>query len=32
MEEEIKSIIRACDAAIRQEDFDTLVDYYTDDA
>lgn len=32
MEEEIKQIIRACDTAIRQEDFDTLMAYYTDDA
>lgn len=32
MEEEIKQIIQACDTAIRQEDFDTLMAYYTDDA
>lgn len=32
MEEEIKQIIQACDTAIRQEDFDTLMTYYTDDA
>jgi uncharacterized protein (TIGR02246 family) len=32
MEHEIKDLIRKCDLAIRQENFDTLMDYYTDDA
>lgn len=32
MEHELKSIIKKCDTAIKQEDFDTLMNYYTDDA
>jgi len=32
MEHELKEIIKKCDTAIRQEDFDTLMNYYTDDA
>lgn len=32
MEHELKELIRKCDLAIRQEDFDTLINYYTDDA
>jgi len=32
MEHELKEIIKNCDLAIKQEDFDTLVNYYTDDA
>jgi len=32
MEHELKEIIKKCDNAIKQEDFDTLVNYYTDDA
>ena len=32
MEHELKEIISKCDLAIKQEDFDTLVNYYTDDA
>ncbi|MEK3711864.1 nuclear transport factor 2 family protein [Bacillus sp. FSL K6-1005] len=32
MEQQIKEIIAACDAAIRNEDFDTLMNYYTEDA
>lgn len=32
MEHELKEFIRKCDLAIKQEDFDTLMNYYTDDA
>jgi uncharacterized protein (TIGR02246 family) len=32
MEHEIKELIRKCDAAIKSEDFDTLMNYYTEDA
>ena len=32
MEHELKELIKVCDIAIKQEDFDTLMDYYTDDA
>lgn len=32
MEHEIKDLIKKCDLAIKQEDFDTLMNYYTDDA
>ncbi|MEC1621550.1 YybH family protein [Bacillus mojavensis] len=32
MEQQIKEIISACDVAIRNEDFDTLMNYYTEDA
>ena len=32
MEHELKEFINKCDLAIRQEDFDTLMNYYTDDA
>ncbi|NEU31247.1 DUF4440 domain-containing protein [bacterium LRH843] len=34
MEHELKEIIKKCDIAIKQEDFDTLMNYnyYTDDA
>lgn len=32
MEHELKDLINKCDIAIKQEDFDTLIDYYTDDA
>jgi uncharacterized protein (TIGR02246 family) len=32
VEHEINEIIRACDIAIKQNDFETLIDYYTDDA
>ena len=32
MEHEIKEAIRKCDLAIKQEDFDTLMNYYTEDA
>ncbi|MEG7283392.1 YybH family protein [Bacillus sp. 0909A] len=32
MEQQIKEIIAACDKAIRNEDFDTLMNYYTEDA
>jgi uncharacterized protein (TIGR02246 family) len=32
MDHEIKDLIKRCDLAIRQENFDTLMDYYTDDA
>ena len=28
----LQEIIRKCDTAIKQEDFDTLMDYYTEDA
>lgn len=32
MEHELKEFIKKCDTAIKQEDFDTLMSYYTDDA
>lgn len=32
MEHELKDIIKKCDTAIKQEDFDTLMNYYTTDA
>lgn len=32
MEHELKELIKKCDLAIKQEDFDTLMNYYTDDA
>src|SRR4051794_4088629 len=32
MEHELKELIRKCDQAIKQEDFDTLMNYYMDDA
>lgn len=32
MEHELKELIKKCDAAIRREDFDTLMNYYTDEA
>ncbi|MCV0026749.1 YybH family protein [Bacillus sp. XT-2] len=32
MEQQIKEIISACDVAIRNENFDTLMNYYTEDA
>lgn len=32
MEHELKEIIEKCDKTIKQEDFDTLKNYYTDDA
>ena len=32
MEHELKEIIKKCDLAIKKEDFDTLMNYYTDDA
>lgn len=32
MEHEIKGVIRECDLAIKQEDFDALMDYYCEDA
>lgn len=32
MAHELKEIIKKCDLAIKQEDFDTLMNYYTDDA
>lgn len=32
MEHALKEVIKKCDYAIRQEDFDTLMKYYTDDA
>jgi uncharacterized protein (TIGR02246 family) len=32
MEHELKELIRKCDLAIKQEDFDTLMSCYTDDA
>lgn len=32
MEHELKEIIRKCDLAIKQEDFDFLMNYYTEDA
>jgi uncharacterized protein (TIGR02246 family) len=32
LEQELKEVIKKCDAAIKQEDFDTLMNYYSDDA
>jgi len=32
MEHSLKEIIKKCDIAIKEEDFDTLMNYYTDDA
>lgn len=32
MEQQIKDIISACDLAIQNEDFDALMNYYTEDA
>lgn len=32
MEHELKELIKKCDLAIKQEDFDALMNYYTDDA
>ena len=32
MEHELKEFIKKCDMAIKEEDFDTLINYYTDDA
>lgn len=32
MEHELKEFIKKCDTAIKQEDFDTLMNDYTDDA
>jgi uncharacterized protein (TIGR02246 family) len=32
LEHELKEIIQKCDEAIKQEDFETLMNYYTDDA
>ncbi|WP_413299974.1 nuclear transport factor 2 family protein [Bacillus sp. 1P10SD] len=32
MEHELKEVIKKCDLAIKKEDFDTLMNYYTDDA
>lgn len=32
MEHALKEFIKKCDIAIKQEDFDTLMNYYTDDA
>lgn len=32
MEHELKEVIRKCDEAIKNEDFDTLMNYYTEDA
>ncbi|QOJ81839.1 YybH family protein [Bacillus subtilis] len=32
MEQELKDIISACDLAIQNEDFDTLMNYYSEDA
>lgn len=32
MEHELKELIKRCDLAIKQEDFDTLMNYYTEDA
>jgi uncharacterized protein (TIGR02246 family) len=32
MEHELKELIKKCDLAIKNEDFDTLMDFYTDDA
>ena len=32
MGNELKELIKACDLAIKQKDFDVLMNYYTDDA
>ena len=32
MDHELKEVIKKCDLAIKQEDFDTLMNYYTEDA
>lgn len=32
MEHELKALIKKCDLAIKREDFNTLMNYYTDDA
>lgn len=32
MEHELKDLIKQCDLAIKQEDFDTLMNYYAEDA
>ncbi|PLR89771.1 YybH family protein [Bacillus sp. T33-2] len=32
MEHELKEFIKKCDEAIKQEEFDTLMNYYTEDA
>jgi uncharacterized protein (TIGR02246 family) len=32
MEHELKELIKKCDLAIKNEDFDTLMNYYTNDA
>jgi uncharacterized protein (TIGR02246 family) len=32
MEHELKEFIKKCDLAIKKEDFDTLMNYYTEDA
>ncbi|MEH7308129.1 YybH family protein [Neobacillus drentensis] len=32
MDHELKEVIKKCDLAIKKEDFDTLMNYYTDDA
>lgn len=32
MEHELRELIKKCDIAIKQEDFATLMNYYTDDA
>ncbi|MEH7115915.1 nuclear transport factor 2 family protein [Neobacillus vireti] len=32
MEHELKDVIKRCDEAIKREDFDTLLHYYTEDA
>lgn len=32
MEHELKEVIKKCDIAIKQEDFDSLMNYYTEDA
>ncbi|EKN66934.1 hypothetical protein BABA_13637 [Neobacillus bataviensis LMG 21833] len=32
MDQELQEVIKKCDIAIKQEDFDRLMNYYTDDA
>lgn len=32
MEHKLKVVIKKCDLAIKHEDFDTLMNYYTEDA
>jgi len=32
MEHELRELIKKCDSAIKQEDFETLMNYYTNDA